>query len=48
MVKFLRLSDLRGRTCVKLVLEGKNQSENKGENNWGLKPDHQNLEDTSI
>ena len=44
VVKFLRLSDLRARTCIKLVLEDKN----KGENNWGLKPGHQNLEDTTI
>ena len=48
VVKFLRLSDLRARTWVKLVLEDKNQSGNKGENNWGLKPGHQNWEDTTI
>lgn len=34
VVKFLGLSNRRGRTFAKFVLEDKHQSENKGEDNW--------------
>lgn len=45
VVKFMRLSDWRGRAFPKFVLEDKNQSGNKGRIT-GLKPGLQNLEST--
>lgn len=48
VVKFLRLSNWRGRAFAKFVLGDKNQNGNKEEDNWGLKSGYQNLEHTAI